>query len=251
MNQLRLLITLVFVFSAGEQFAGSVETNRLLIPFLDPRSQSNVVVTVSELQGSGRLCPLEVTNVVSNTNLFTSKERELLEQVSVKYRDVTTNSGPPGSILLTLDKTNCVIPIVNVTNAFWRAVFWYTNLGAYEEVVFVPGLSARFESRSGDGYIVGFGNVAGHLSMVFEQTTFGVANGLRVECNDMQRAVGRAGMLPTEFTNQHVTTYQHLTNGLTIGKYFMWNPSNNNLVLQAEFKEPYDMKEHSVAFPPR
>jgi hypothetical protein len=208
-----------------------------------------VLVSVSELQGDGQPCPIEDTNLVSNRNLFTAEEQRLLGEVFVKYKHVTTNIGPAGSILVSLDKTNSVVPFRNRTNAYWRAIFEYTNSGAQEEVIFVQGISARFRDKAGDGYVVGFGNIAGNLSIVFEQTKAGIANGLHVECIDVQKSVLQGSVLASEFTGEHVTTYQHMTNGMAIGKYLLWNPQNNNLILKAEFMEPYDMKKHRVLAP--
>ena len=34
------------------------------------------------------------------------------------------------------------------------------------------------------------------------------------------------------------------TNGMNIGKYLMWNPENGNLLMEADFKEPYDFEKH-------
>jgi hypothetical protein len=249
MNNLQTLFILLLAFSADTLSAQMAKTNRLLIPFFDPSSQSNVVVSVSEFGGHSQLCPLEETNLVANTNLFTSHEQQLLREVFVKYRSVTTNTGPPGSILVSLDKTNCVVPIINKTNSYWRAVFEYTNSGAQDEVIFVLGNTARFQGKDGDGYIVGFGNEAAHVGMVFEETKFGVANGLHVDCIDIQKVVGEEGIVPSEFARVHVATYRHMTNGLAIGKFLMWNPGNNNLILKAEFKEPYDLNKNRVSYP--
>jgi len=48
------------------------------------------------------------------------------------------------------------------------------------------------------------------------------------------------------FENNHLTSYEHFTNGMDIGKYFEWNPQNGNLILEADFKEPYDLDKHRV-----
>jgi hypothetical protein len=36
---------------------------------------------------------------------------------------------------------------------------------------------------------------------------------------------------------------------MAIGKLLWWNAGNNNLVLQAEFKEPYDLNKNRVSYP--
>jgi len=52
-----------------------------------------------------------------------------------------------------------------------------------------------------------------------------------------------------DFLNNTLQTYMRYTNGLVIGKFLMWNPLNNRLIIEAEFKEPYDMEKHRIQFP--
>jgi len=129
---------------------------RLFIPFLDPASQSNVTVTVSDF-GKGQPCPPEFANSVSNTNLFTHEEQQMIRDIFVKYKNVTTNSGPPGTILINFYKTNFVIqPIYWVktndwnrrrTNELWVSDFQYTNSESREEIRFGGGMSATFTDK--------------------------------------------------------------------------------------------------------
>lgn len=92
----------------GNSAAQTNQRGRLFIPFLDPASQSNVTVTVSLDQEVP--WPPEFTNSLSNTNLFTTEEQMMIREVLVKYKNVTTNSGPPGTILVDCYKTNSIAP---------------------------------------------------------------------------------------------------------------------------------------------
>jgi hypothetical protein len=38
------------------------------------------------------------------------------------------------------------------------------------------------------------------------------------------------------------------TNGMVIGRYFIWNAQTGRLLADAEFNEPYDMKKHRIDF---
>src|SRR5208282_5875986 len=97
--------------------------DRLFIPFLDPASQSNVTVTVSSMFANEAPCPPDYTNSLSNTNLFTMDEQKMIKEALVKYKNVTTNSGPPGTILVDCYKTNFIAPPLYwvKTNAYWMA----------------------------------------------------------------------------------------------------------------------------------
>jgi len=63
-----------FFFLCAEILSGQTnQPGKLIIPFLDEASQSNVNVTVLDILGNGQPCPAEYTNIVSNTNLFTAE----------------------------------------------------------------------------------------------------------------------------------------------------------------------------------
>lgn len=218
------------MLSAENLFGQTNQAKRLFIPSLDEGSQSNIVVTVSDLFGDGQPCPMEYTNIFLNTNLFTIAEQILLTEAPLKYKNMTTNSGPPGTVLVGLYKTNSIIAFAHITNEEWVARFRYTNSQAQDEVTFLDPKTAavRFQTKSGDEYFL---NMRGDSMLAFGQFKHGVANGFGAT-----------------FENNRLMSYQHFTNGMTIGKYFMWNPQNNNLLLEAEFNEPYDLEKHRVQF---
>jgi hypothetical protein len=185
MNTRNTYLTLILVLNAAALSGRAQETNRMYIPFIDESSQSNVVVTVQELFSEGIPCPLQYTNVIDNTNLFTSQERNLLEKVLVKYAHITTNSGPPGSVFVSLKNaifTN--IYYLNKANSVLRSTFRYTNADATETVTFVErGFNADFRPRDGDGYYLGFLDQIHSLGLRFVQNKNGIPNGLDIQSN--------------------------------------------------------------------
>jgi hypothetical protein len=222
-------------FSVGNLFSQTNRTGRLFIPFFDKESQSNVFVKVCNF-GSGEPCPLKYTNTLSNTNLFTPEEQKLLNNVLAKYKnyqELKTNSGPPGSVLFSLCKTNYTV--LNRKYENWVACFRYTNLDAKEEIHFgSSSISTRFLTKAGNGYVVGIGPIGGGLRLQFMQLKQGEPNGLYAV-----------------FVNSRLESYHHSFDRMTIGRYMMWNPLTGRLLLQAEFKEPYDLRKHilSVRWP--
>ena len=147
---MRLSTILICVYSflvLGSNLFGQTNQRAFhLIPFLDADSQSNIVVIVNELRSEQPLppSPLSYTNLVSNTNLFSPADHELLTGIPIKYKNVTTNSGPLGTVFLGL--SNSVAGLV--------AQFEHTNSGAREVITFTQMKSAKFRTKSGDGYDV-------------------------------------------------------------------------------------------------
>lgn len=133
-------------------FSQTNQTSRLFFPFLDNESQGNIIVKVSDL-GYGQPCPSEYTNTLSNPNLFTPEQQKTIKETFVKYKNVMTNSGPPGTVLVGLYKTNFVIKAMNRDWPVekWSANFQHTNSGAQERITFGGGMQAVFRDKSNDG----------------------------------------------------------------------------------------------------
>ena len=77
-------------------------------------------------------CPLEYTNIISNTNLFTPDEQKLLKEIPLIYSKVTTNSGPLGSVFIDYHAK----PIESSYGTFWywTSRFQFTNSDVIDEV---------------------------------------------------------------------------------------------------------------------
>ena len=239
---------LSLLLSVGNLFGQPNQAGKLFIPFLDKESQSNIIVTVSELGRHGQPCPLEYTNALSNTNLFTLEEQKTIKEVFVKYKNVTTNSGPPGTVLANLYRTNFVIKTMDRTVEVedWIANFQYTNFEAHEEIKFGAGMLAEFRNNSNDGYSLSFADVGGGTLLNFGEIKHGLPNGLFVRVADAHDQGLTWDYKSADFSNSHIVEYEQFTNGLVLGKYFTWNSRNGNLTIEAEFREPYDLEKHRI-----
>jgi len=241
-----LIIGLCFLVFSQNILSQTNQTERLLLPFLDKESQSNVVVT-HNLSGAGEPCPLKYTNVLSNTNLFTLEEQKTIREVFTKYKDVTTNSGPAGTELIGLYKTNFFVKIMNREEPIeqWVANFQYVNSKSREEIRFGGHgvLYASFRSESGDGYNAGFSSTGNGPSLLFTEVRNGLESGILADFENIHQSWTNDYRY-AKFAGSPVVVYRQITNGLILGKYLMWNPENNRLILEAEFKEPYDFEKH-------
>ncbi len=201
---------------------GQAETSKQpLLDTLDADSQTNVLVIRNE--GSPLPpCPPEYTNLISNTNLFSAAEQILLHEIVQKYKDVTTNSGPAGSILVGLNKD---------TNGFWVANFQQTNSDVRDEITF-SFVKKRIMclNKNGDGY----GASVEYL--------FGKSDDATVDVCQFKHNL-RDGLIVSFYNNGHCLTWMRFSNGLAIGKWLEWN-SVGGLTTEVEFRTPYDFERH-------
>jgi len=188
------------------------------IPGLDADSQTNISILVNELFSDRPppYPPPAYTNVLSNTNLFSVAEQQLLAGIPLKYKNVTTNTGPSGTVLVGLS---------NISNG-WQATFQYTNSDAREEITFAGMKTAKFRTKSDDGYYVNLSRRDGSI-LNFHQIKGGVVDGLFVSFHE-----GRCA------------SWMRFENGKAVGKWLLWG-EQNRLFLHAEFKEPYDIFRYS------
>jgi len=226
-----LIIILSLIISADTIFGQTNQLVRLFVPFLDKESQSNVIVKVSDIFGSGIPCSTQYINNLSNTNLFTPEEKGIIQEIFYKYKDyrnLTTNSGPPGTVLVGLSKTNYVIQGMRLGN--WVSQFKYTNSEAREEIRFGNGsITTKYLTESGNGYVFGIGPSGTGTTTYFTQLGQGKPNGFHLE-----------------FVNAELCKYARFTNEMIIGKYLMWNNLTGNMILEAEFMEPYYLNTHTI-----
>jgi len=200
--------------------------------------------------------------VLSNTNLFTPDEQKTIGEALVIYRNVTTNSGPPGTVLISLYKTNFIIePLYWIkTNSFntrrtnqnWVAIFQYTNLDAEEEIWFSKGISARFKDREGNHRGVSI-TIAGDGSFLTFSGKNVSGKGILVRFDNLQpMGTNRINWSykDADFSNGYMEEYMQTTNGMLLGKWLMWNPSSGGLILAAESKKPYDWNNHRLNLSP-
>ncbi len=213
---------------------------QLIFPFLKMEGQSNIIVTAN--WDHPKPCPPEYTNLLSNTNLFTFAEQEKLKDVALKYQNVTTNSGPAGSVfknwgLRRMKHTDLGIP----TNTFWVACFSYTNSDAREEINAYAGpkfINAKFRTTTGDGYDV---VVVDNILFAYQEYKHGVLDGLFVGVHDPNH--------PDDV--EHCGMWTRFIDGKILGKFIIWGPIDYTkekggfqIVAEAEFKEPFDFLKY-------
>jgi len=196
-------------------------------------SFSNVDIIVSDADHE-QPCPLEYTNVLSNTNLFTPQERKLIELIPLIYGNITTNSGPQGTMRLSLRKKYTLFAMWPV----WIARFQFTNSDMEDEVVFNqygrPG-THRVRNKAGDGYDVNAlrmesGSQYGGSAPAFQlfQYKHGVLDGLYVEIH-----------------GDYCMRWMYFSNGLAVDQWLVWSPYGDKLSIWVKFKKPYDYWKYS------
>jgi hypothetical protein len=247
MRSLQIAHGACIVLLAQGLFAQTKQPEQPGLWFLDKQSQSNVVVTVSDFGGPGKPCPPPYTNTLTNRNLFTLEQERMIRETFVKYKDVTTNSGPVGTVLSDLYKTNFVIQAMNKNLEIetFVADFRYTNVDAHELIRLGSGLSAELRTKSGDGYRVSLTRTGGGTTLLsFTQTKASVASGVAVRFRDAHAQGPAWDYRRASFSESGLFEYKQYTNRLVFGKFLMWDPNTGNLTVEAEFKEPFDMERH-------
>ena len=221
------------VFGLSLLFVGnlSAQTNapeRLFLPFLTPESQSNVIVTA--VPGRQRPCPPEYTNLISNTNLFTPAEKKLIGEIPLKYKNVTTNIGPVGTVFQGIEWRELKFK-GQIIRKSQVSCYVYTNSGAREEIAFLQPqqIFIVYRTQSGDGYNVNL--LDGRFLGPFKEYKHGVMDGL---------SIGQG------FDKEHCNTWSRYVNGEMVGKFLGWGESGE-LLFEAEFKEPFDISKNSLA----
>lgn len=189
------------------------------------QSQSNIIVTADF--DHPKPCPPEYTNLISNTNLFSPAEQEKLKEITLKYQNVTTNSGPAGSVFKGLELRQ--EKVETWTNTFWVACFAYTNSAAQEEIRAYAGpryIIARFRTQAGDGYDV---SVINGSIFAYQEYKNGLLDGLYAVLHDPNH--------PEE--TEHCGMWARFVKGKILGKFLTWG-QDNKIVVEADFPEPFD-----------
>jgi hypothetical protein len=236
MNIQYLIFCVSFLLLAGKIHSEENKAERLIFPFLPLERQSSVLVT-ADLEHP-KPCLPEYTNLLSNSNLFSLAEQEKLKAVALKYKNVTTNSGPYGTVFkgFALRQEDGVKLTdksiwIEAMNTFSVACFTHTNSGAKEELAsfFNGEIIARFRTQTGDGYDV---LLIGGVINKYQEYKNGLLDGLFVEIHD-----------PNNLDDDnHCISWARFTKGKICGKYLMWDDNlDNQIVVMAEFKKPFDV----------
>ncbi len=205
----------------------SDDTISLLRDLFEPDSRTNMVV--AEHNNSS----VYYTNLISNTNLFSRQEQQLLQEVVKKYNKLTTNAPPFGSVLVNLERTN----------GFWWGHYSYPKSDAREDIRFGDRLSkpvvasgrgyatfvdqlgpdvtiAKFRYKDEDGYDV---LLCQPEPMFLVQIRGGVPDGLFIE---IQR--------------DHFSEFVHFVHGRALGKWFIADRHGARKVFEIKVQSPVD-----------
>lgn len=214
----------VALFSAGS--FGDFDSAKV-IPMSLRRGLMENKTNISFIVDTPKLCPPEFTNVIANTNLFSSVEKKLLTEIPLVYASVTTNSGPPNSVFLGCGKESWPL-----TEHYRYAIFQLTNFNAQVKVFFVErhkGSEAWISDKkewliyrdsSGSGYDVSFFDNGSIQS--FRQFKHNQLNGIWAD-----------------FDGDHCSAWMRFIGGRAFGNWLVWNRSGS-LYMEAEFKLPFD-----------
>ena len=126
-----------------------VHAEKVGVYFLEEKSQKSILFAVCTLSHPIP-CPLELTNRLSDTNLFSEEERRELMGILLKYKNVTTNAGPLGSVLTELDQAK----FGKDKEEGFLARFTYSNTLVQDEVLFLTNGErfVKFQSSPGNGF---------------------------------------------------------------------------------------------------
>ena len=228
-----LIVCVNLLFFASKIHSEENRSERLKFPFLPLEYQSSAFVTAD--MEHPKPCPSDYTNLLSNLNLFSLTEQEKMKKVALKYKSVTTNSGPYGSVFqgFALRQTEGVRLIEKSTwtvviNTFPVACFTHTNSGAKEEIAssFNGEIVARFRTQAGDGYDVLL--IDGVINK-YQEYKSGILDGLFVEIHDPNN----------HNDDNHCIYWARFANGKIWGKFLMWQ--DGQIIVMAEFKKPFDI----------
>jgi hypothetical protein len=235
-----------YIFCLGLLFIGNISNaQRLIFPFLKMEGQSNIVVTADF--DHPKPCPPEYTNLISNTNLFSLDEQKKIMEVTLKYKNVTTNSGPPSSVFKGFGLRQLKYADSTGTNSkLWIARFTYTNSEDQEEIWSYYGQNiVKFRTEAGDGYDAMFRN---NFLITYMEYKDRLPDGLFVFAHDP--------MYP--YADEHCAMWTRFVKGKALGKFIVWQVSPTQdqpdskitdsttfkIAAEADFKEPFDFLKY-------
>jgi hypothetical protein len=100
MKLLRITFLFSMVFHVSNLFGQTnrAELFKYIYPSMPVELQDNIAILVGFLDDKPpQHCPPAYINLLSNTNLFSPNEEKQIREVALKYKNVTTNSGPAGT----------------------------------------------------------------------------------------------------------------------------------------------------------
>jgi hypothetical protein len=232
--KLYCIFSLALTLSGGHLFSQTNDSEliKALFPSMPAELKRNVVVLVG-LRNSPQPCPPAFTNLLSNTNLLSSADQKLIKEVVLKYKNVTTNSGPSGSKLM--GRVMRQYSFLGETNTFPVARFAYTNSLDLEEIASLfdnKEIIARFRTPAGGGYDILAMN---GMLMQYQEYKNGVLDGLYIYLNNPNQP-------NTDYDKCYF--YIRFENGKAANKYITWD-EDGKIAFELEFKRPLDILKYS------
>lgn len=228
------IITLSLSFLAISLFGQAKSTDQLslIFPSLPSGYQSNILVVINPEHPQP--CPLKYTNLLSNTNLFTSKEAMRIKEVALKYQNVTTNSGPAGCVFKGWVQRERNFQ--QYTDRIQVACFSYTNSPDREEIASMFNnrlIIAHFRTPTNYGYDV---LLTDGMLTQYQEYKKGVLDGLFIGMGDSNR--------PDVGINR-CYSWMRFAGGKAVGNYFGWN-EKDEMAVQLVFKKPFDYLKYQA-----
>ncbi len=214
------------VFGCNVYSQPSAEAASLLHDLFEPDSLTNLSISVLPN------CPPQLAKGVSNGNLFTLEEQKLLQQILTKYKNVTTNSGLSGAILMGRDKSSnyCVAHFSHTNSAAQEDIIFRNSPeqpprdGGYEELVSPTSSGsncvARFRPKGKIGYDA--------ITTPDKREVLTVA----------QIKNGKASGLVVEFEDDNCQELLHFIGGRAVGKWLLWGRAGNDYLLEVKINSP-------------
>jgi hypothetical protein len=201
------------------------DTESLLRDLFEPDSRTNLIIK------GYTACPPRLTNVISNTNLFTPSEQKLLKEIQFKYKDVTTNSGPLGTVLTGVEK---------ISN-YYVAHFSYTNSDVHEDIIFGDRSAEARHNGNYDDFMAGF-----DVPLVRYRTKDGNGYDATISRSSdkfwtfAQIKQGKVNGLYVDFSNDHCQNLLHFVDGKAVGNWLQWDTYTDNHLLEVKIKSSLD-----------
>lgn len=172
-------------------------------------------------------CPVELTNVLWNTNLLSIEESKRIRERVTRFKDLTVDSIPSGTIL---QKSGQRTVDVSDMGIFYDLTYKrYTNGSATEELTALP---PRFIVRSrdahGDGFDASFSQNEFGLNIFYQEFFKNTPEGLMMILG-----------MPDKSANINLLSLVRFKKGKAVGNYLEWG-NDGSITTSIEFSEPYD-----------
>lgn len=230
--KLNCLVVFIGLLVVENLFGQTNNLPKKFLPEFDASSQSNVDVIASGFRDEVP-CPPEYTNVISNTNLFTFEEQQLISYITQTYSDETSNTVPAGSVMVSFKATP--IPTSWGTNWDWVKRLQFTNSDLTDEIT--PGgdlYRHKVRNKDGDGYDFNIDPTAPRTS------AYGGGSGPEFWLQQIKHGV-KDGLFVSIVHGDRCSQWMRYSNGWAVDKKLYWDPYDNKLMIWAKFKEPFDI----------